>query len=224
MYGSKSPATQQFKILGHVALRSLITENAEHNTFIIYGGQKAITVSAGTTAEKTLWLAELSKASAEIKSKPHVQLNLGTLKSCSEFHNKINILIRFDNFLSSFLKQKRIHSFSVIGSSEEGLDTCAQSTTGSTASAVRSNNAIHVCWHRGATVGLRDFIISSENQLSGYLLRKFKNSSGWQKLWVVFTSFCLFFYKNYQDEFALASLPLLGYVTFIINLQMSTEF
>lgn len=75
---------------------------------------------------------------------------------------------------------------------------------------VRSNNAIHVCWHRGATVGLKDFIVSSENQLSGYLLRKFKNSSGWQKLWVVFTSFCLFFYKNYQDEFALASLPLLG--------------
>lgn len=51
---------------------------------MIYGGQKVITVSAGTTAEKTLWLAELSKASAEIKSKPHVQLSLGTLKNCSE--------------------------------------------------------------------------------------------------------------------------------------------
>lgn len=63
--------------------------------------------------------------------------------------------------------------------------------------------------------------------LSGYLLRKFKNSSGWQKLWVVFTHFCLFFYKSYQvciiscelnanfhilkDDFPLASLPLLGY-------------
>lgn len=126
----------------------------------------------------------------------------------------------------------------ITGSSEEGLETCglnsssptplsqqrastnASKSTGtslatSAASAaatanVRSNNAIHVCWHRGATVGLKDFIVSSENQLSGYLLRKFKNSSGWQKLWVVFTSFCLFFYKNYQDEFALASLPLLG--------------
>lgn len=72
-------------MLGHVALRSLITENSEHNTFIIYGGQKAITVSAGTTAEKTLWLAELAKASTEIKSKPHVQINLGTLKNCSKF-------------------------------------------------------------------------------------------------------------------------------------------
>lgn len=75
----------------------------------------------------------------------------------------------------------------------------------------RSNTATHVCWHRGATVGLSDHLISAENQLSGYLLRKFKNSSGWQKLWVVFTSFCLYFYKSYQDEFALASLPLLGY-------------
>lgn len=111
-----------------------------------------------------------------------------------------------------------------VGSSEEGLDVCGiksnaaahsqenKSTAGSSTAiaTVRSNNAIHVCWHRGATVGLKDFIVSSENQLSGYLLRKFKNSSGWQKLWVVFTSFCLFFYKNYQDELALASLPLLG--------------
>lgn len=77
----------------------------------------------------------------------------------------------------------------------------------------------------------------SQNQLSGYLLRKFKNSGGWQKLWVVFTNFCLFFYKTHQvgaptcawggglsgaggrganhslpqDDHPLASLPLLGY-------------
>lgn len=47
--------------------------------------------------------------------------------------------------------------------------------------------------------------------MSGFLLRKFKNSNGWQKLWVVFTNFCLFFYKSHQDDFPLASLPLLGY-------------
>lgn len=57
------------------------------------------------------------------------------------------------------------------------------------------------------------FIVSFplQNQLSGYLLRKFKSSNGWQRLWVVFTSFCLFFYKSCQDDFPLASLPLLGY-------------
>ena len=41
-------------------------------------------------------------------------------------------------------------------------------------------------------------VYSQQNQLSGYLLRKFKNSNGWQKLWVVFTNFCLFFYKTFQ--------------------------
>lgn len=47
----------------------------------------------------------------------------------------------------------------------------------------RNNTALHVCWHRGVTVSLEDHIKSSESQISGYLLRKFKNSSGWQKLW-----------------------------------------
>ncbi|XP_053961761.1 FERM, ARHGEF and pleckstrin domain-containing protein 1 isoform X1 [Anastrepha ludens] len=193
LYGTKSPIDQSFRIFGHVPVRSLLTENAEHNTFSIFGGQCAITVSAGTTAEKTLWLAELSKAAADIKNKPPTQLTLTSLKNCS--------------------------------SSEEGLDLCGL-TNGLTAQQLqqqqqqslqnktppsRSNTALHVCWHRGATVGLGDHLISAENQLSGYLLRKFKNSSGWQKLWVVFTSFCLYFYKSYQDEFALASLPLLGY-------------
>lgn len=53
--------------------------------------------------------------------------------------------------------------------------------------------------------------LGNQNQLSGFLLRKFKNSNGWQKLWVVFTNFCLFFYKSFQDDSPLASLPLLGY-------------
>lgn len=50
-----------------------------------------------------------------------------------------------------------------------------------------------------------------QNQISGYLLRKYKNSSGWQRLWTVLSSLCLFFYKSYQDEAAIASISLLGY-------------
>lgn len=38
-------SSKMFKILGHVPVRSMLTENAEHNAFIIFGGQKAITVS-----------------------------------------------------------------------------------------------------------------------------------------------------------------------------------
>lgn len=54
--------------------------------------------------------------------------------------------------------------------------------------------------------------IYDQYQTSGYLLRKFKNSNGWQRLWVVFTQNCLFFYKSYRDDCPLASLPLLGYI------------
>ncbi|XP_056411605.1 FERM, ARHGEF and pleckstrin domain-containing protein 1 isoform X4 [Hyla sarda] len=75
----------------------------------------------------------------------------------------------------------------------------------------RGNTTVHVCWHRNTSVSVIDFSIAVENQLSGNLLRKFKNSNGWQKLWVVFTNFCLFFYKSHQDSHPLASLPLLGY-------------
>ncbi|XP_077610087.1 FERM, ARHGEF and pleckstrin domain-containing protein 1 [Crocuta crocuta] len=75
----------------------------------------------------------------------------------------------------------------------------------------RGNTMVHVCWHRNTSVSMVDFSVAVENQLSGNLLRKFKNSNGWQKLWVVFTNFCLFFYKSHQDHHPLASLPLLGY-------------
>lgn len=62
----------------------------------------------------------------------------------------------------------------------------------------RANTTMHVCWHRNLSVSINDHRHAIKNQLSGYLLRKFKNSNGWQKLWVVFTNFCLFFYKTYQ--------------------------
>jgi FERM/RhoGEF/pleckstrin domain protein 2 len=60
---------------------------------------------------------------------------------------------------------------------------------------------MHVCWHRNTSVSFHDNHLSLINQMSGYLLRKFKNSNGWQKLWVVFTNFCLFFYKTYQVKY-----------------------
>lgn len=75
----------------------------------------------------------------------------------------------------------------------------------------RANTTVPVCWHRNTSVSMSDHIRAVQNQLSGFLLRKFKNSNGWQKLWVVFTNFCLFFYKSHQEDYPLASLPLLGY-------------
>ncbi|XP_077009465.1 FERM, ARHGEF and pleckstrin domain-containing protein 2 isoform X2 [Tamandua tetradactyla] len=75
----------------------------------------------------------------------------------------------------------------------------------------RITTTLHMCWYRNTSISQADHSAAVENQLSGYLLRKFKNSNGWQKLWVVFTNFCLFFYKTHQDDYPLASLPLLGY-------------
>ncbi|KAH8418522.1 hypothetical protein KR009_011306, partial [Drosophila setifemur] len=207
LYGTKSPLDQNFRILGHVPVRSLLTENAEHNTFSIFGGQCAITVSAGTTAEKTLWLAELSKAATDIKNRPpNMQLQLTTLKNCSSSEEGLD-LFGLSNGNNSSLNSSVNGGGGLL--TPQQLQLQQQQHNKSQPS--RSNTALHVCWHRGATVGLGDHLIAAEHQLSGYLLRKFKNSSGWQKLWVVFTSFCLYFYKSYQDEFALASLPLLGY-------------
>ncbi|XP_055614495.1 FERM, ARHGEF and pleckstrin domain-containing protein 2-like [Uranotaenia lowii] len=184
LYAFKSPITQTFKVLGHVPVRALLTENAEHNAFVIFGGQRALTVSAGTTAEKTLWLEELMKAAANVKHKPQTALPMVSVKYCT--------------------------------SSEENLETCGLNNSSIIAPppkppSSRNNTALHVCWHRGVTICLDDHLRAGRNQISGYLLRKFKNSSGWQKLWVVLTSFCLYFYKSYSDDASLASLPLLGY-------------
>ncbi|KAL3315834.1 hypothetical protein Ciccas_005530 [Cichlidogyrus casuarinus] len=76
---------------------------------------------------------------------------------------------------------------------------------------VRATTSVHVCWHRNLTYSMQDVLRVNEYQTSGYLLRKFKNSNGWQKLWVVFTQLTLYFHKSCQDENPLASLPLLGY-------------
>ncbi|KAG8000644.1 hypothetical protein GBF38_017078 [Nibea albiflora] len=56
-----------------------------------------------------------------------------------------------------------------------------------------------ICWYRVQSLSFSESCRSLENQLSGNLLRKFKNSNGWQKLWVVFTNFSLFFYKSHQS-------------------------
>lgn len=50
------------------------------------------------------------------------------------------------------------------------------------------------------TVALHQLLCVRQNKLSGNLLRKFKNSNGWQKLWVVFTNFTLFFYKTHEVQ------------------------
>lgn len=87
LYGCKSPVNATFKVLGHVPVAALQTEQGEHNAFHIYGGARALTVSAGTTVEKQLWLAELAQAVLELRgTAAHAHpLPMGTLRKFSEY-------------------------------------------------------------------------------------------------------------------------------------------
>lgn len=105
-------------------------------------------------------------------------------------------------------------SLKSMSGSEDGLDRHLEAVTQSpqnNSAQQRTNSSVHVCWHRSTTVPVGEYHRSLRNLLSGYLLRKFKSSNGWQKLWVIFTNSCLFFFKTFEDDFPLASLPLLGY-------------
>ncbi|XP_068227119.1 FERM, ARHGEF and pleckstrin domain-containing protein 1 isoform X6 [Palaemon carinicauda] len=186
----------QFKVHGQLPLRGVMVEETESrmgatNCFTIYGGNRALMVAANSDEEKTKWLEDLSSAITQAKTKPDDAFHYLSLKSIS---SSDEVLDRSDgSALDDHLSPNR-------GLGEKGAS--AQQ---------RSNTTVHVCWHRATSVASRDYSLAVQNQLSGYLLRKFKNSMGWQKLWVVFTNFCLFFYKTFQDDFPLASLPLLGY-------------
>jgi PH domain len=146
-------------------------------------------------------------------------------------------------------REERDGTFSVVGSVDEVDSRVSDSTKGSLEELTspkspmitpserqlhhRANNTLHVCWHRQTSLSIEDWHASGRHQLSGYLLRKFRNSTGWQKLWVVFANFCLYFFKGHQvrlednwcrreqddvtgigvlqEDAPLASLPLLGY-------------
>ncbi|XP_017768724.1 PREDICTED: FERM, RhoGEF and pleckstrin domain-containing protein 1 [Nicrophorus vespilloides] len=185
LYTSRSQATLQFKVHGHMPLRGVMIEEPEGEFanfgLIIYGGNRALTLAASSEEEKEKWKADLQMAIQQARDKTDTKVTYLSLKSCS--------------------------------SSDEIIDQCGNdvSTQTKPAASQRSNTTVHVCWHRNTSISMKDQLIAFDNQLSGYLLRKFKSSNGWQKLWVVFTSFCLFFYKGCTDDFPLASLPLLGY-------------
>jgi hypothetical protein len=89
---------------------------------------------------------------------------------------------------------------------------------------VKQNTTTQVCWFRYCTLSFDDHLNMSQNVMSGYLMRKFKNkpvqnnsdqakcqTRNWQKLWVVLNNFSIHFYKRHQESAPLAHLPLLEY-------------
>lgn len=159
--------------------------------FTIYAARKTIVVAASTWLEKAKWLHDLNAAIDAVKTG-----SAPAPPACM-----LCPLPRGFPDEASMEPESEDEAGGAQGS-VVGTGQLRASTASTTA---------HVCWCRQTSVSRADHSAAGENQLSGYLLRKFKNSSGWQKLWVVFTNFCLFFYKTHQDDHPLASLPLLGY-------------
>uniref|UniRef100_A0A8C9W7G0 FERM, ARHGEF and pleckstrin domain-containing protein 2 n=1 Tax=Scleropages formosus TaxID=113540 RepID=A0A8C9W7G0_SCLFO len=196
LYTSKGvTATNQFKVHGQLPLHGMLVEESENewsvpHCFTIYAAQRTIVVAASSKVEMTKWIEDLNMAidmAKKSREKSEIVLDPGL---CDRSNSK-----RSSDEVS-------LESEDDTHSSRSSLDKQTHH---------RANTTMHVCWHRNTSVSMSDRSLAVENQLSGYLLRKFKNSNGWQKLWVIFTNFCLFFYKTHQDDFPLASLPLLGY-------------
>nr|XP_020641970.1 FERM, RhoGEF and pleckstrin domain-containing protein 2 isoform X1 [Pogona vitticeps] len=196
LYTSKGvTGTNQFKIHGHLSLHGMLVEESENewsvpHCFTIYSAQKTIVVAASTRLEMGKWMEDLNVA-IEMAKKTTEKSDMFLENSLCSRSNRSSDEVSLEQE-----SEEDIHS------SRSSLDRQSHH---------RANTTMHVCWYRNTSVSMTDHSVAVENQLSGYLLRKFKNSNGWQKLWVVFTNFCLFFYKTHQDDYPLASLPLLGY-------------
>lgn len=196
LYTSKGvTATNQFKVHGQLPLHGMIVEESENewsvpHCFTIYSAQRTIVVAASSKVEMGKWIEDLNLAidmAKKSQEKSSIFLDVGLSDRSNRSSDEVSLEQESEDDMNS---------------SRTSLDKQTHH---------RANTTMHVCWHRNTSVSMSDHSLAVENQLSGYLLRKFKNSNGWQKLWVVFTNFCLFFYKTHQDDFPLASLPLLGY-------------
>ncbi|XP_035582471.1 FERM, ARHGEF and pleckstrin domain-containing protein 1 isoform X4 [Zalophus californianus] len=187
-------ASNQFKVHGQLPLYGMTIEESEDewgvpHCLTLRGRRQSIVVAASCRSEMEKWVEDIQMAIdlAEKSSGPTPE------------------------FLASSPPDNKSPDEATVADQESEDDLSASRTSLERQAPHRGNTMVHVCWHRNTSVSMVDFSVAVENQLSGTLLRKFKNSSGWQKLWVVFTNFCLFFYKSPQDTHPLASLPLLGY-------------
>ncbi|XP_077392480.1 FERM, ARHGEF and pleckstrin domain-containing protein 1-like isoform X1 [Festucalex cinctus] len=194
LYSSRGmTATNQFKVHGQLPLHGMTIRESEDewgvpHAFTLVSQRQSVVVAASSLSEMEKWIEDIEMAVEMAKNNNGPSSDL---MSCTLTDSKCP-----EEFSSEL---------------ESEDDTTTSHTSPERAAPHRGNTMVHVCWHRNTSVAMVDFSIAVENQLSGNLLRKFKNSNGWQKLWVVFTNFSLFFYKSHQDDYPLASLPLLGY-------------
>ncbi|XP_056610288.1 FERM, ARHGEF and pleckstrin domain-containing protein 1 isoform X2 [Triplophysa dalaica] len=189
-------STNQFSVHKQLPLRGMTIRESEDewgvpHSFTLMVQQQSLVVAACSESEMEKWMEDLKMAVDLAEESDGLTSDL---------------LMSNKHIKSSGVSE--VESEDDVGESQSSLVRHGNSSANTLH---RGNTIVHVCWHRNTSVSMLDFSIALQNQLSGNLLRKFKNSNGWQKLWVVFTNFTLFFYKTHEDEYPLASLPLLGY-------------
>uniref|UniRef100_A0AAV2KT63 PH domain-containing protein n=1 Tax=Knipowitschia caucasica TaxID=637954 RepID=A0AAV2KT63_KNICA len=233
LYTSKGvTATNQFKVHGQLPLHGMIIEESENewsvpHCFTIYSAQRTIVVAASSKVEMGKWIEDLNLAiemAKKSQDKSSVFIDPVICDRSNRSSDEVSLEQESEDDMNSSrtsLDKQTHHRSNTTMHVCWHRNTSVSMTDHSQAVELppryllgqgqRPNTITHVCWYRNQNLSLSDYLRMNQNQLSGYLLRKFKNSNGWQKLWVVFTNFCLFFYKTHQDDFPLASLPLLGY-------------
>uniref|UniRef100_A0A915PDZ1 PH domain-containing protein n=1 Tax=Setaria digitata TaxID=48799 RepID=A0A915PDZ1_9BILA len=143
-------------------------------------------LSSDCTRVRDLWLDELKKA---IQNAKHSKIeNLPLLES---------FVIMEDSF------------------NDKSMQSCgmpdAMAGLGAKVLTTASCSTLDICWHRHATLGINAVIAAPANQMSGYLLSKFRNSAEWQKFWVVHANFALTFFRSHQEPEPIAVLPIISY-------------
>ncbi|VDN56812.1 unnamed protein product [Dracunculus medinensis] len=161
----------------------------------IHAYNQPIILSANSTNSKEIWKEELSNMIEQVKKCKIEQLPKSI--TTSSFAKSDDT-----GFYEDFVDSRKNSSTNNVAIEQENVARKKRNS---------KTNVSQICWYRQSTLMMSSLIKAPINQISGYLLRKLRTSTGWQKLWVVHANFTLFFYKSHQDLSPLAILPLIDY-------------
>ncbi|XP_065644231.1 FERM, ARHGEF and pleckstrin domain-containing protein 2 isoform X2 [Hydra vulgaris] len=188
-------------------------------------GESSFVVAAKSPEERQKWMEDLNDAiqkdrlknicsECKMKISNNIHIAVRDIK-CQRCKNEIENLLLIPPSEHLLHWQKTYPSLPIIQklSLETDSDDEGSFSVNEQSSLDRyySKSTRHICWHRNMSINMHDYTLSMQNSLSGVLLRKLKNSNKWQRLWVVFTNFCLYFFKTYEDEAPTTTLPVIGY-------------
>eukprot|EP00111_Clytia_hemisphaerica_P018200 TCONS_00053826-protein len=231
-------ATNQFRARAQIPLRSIRVEEGGvelHGLYaftIVGPGTKSFIVAASSPDEKQKWMEDIRRAINNA-------IKMGMCVNCQSNKSEFILYVGQDNSHMCHKCQSEIEQLGNMAPEERlqfwqsrfppppnikrpSLDADSDDEGSYTVNDMynsldrrhahsRTISTRRVCWHRNTSISMKEYTLSIQNSISGELFRRYKNTSKWQKLWVVFTNFCLYFFKTGDEDAPLANLPLLGY-------------